>query len=162
MNKKLLNIVKKAREKDIVVVRSSQTNHGIISTAQEINDRKASLNMAHREKRGMSLSVAIEKVFTKTKRLCRCRLIKTSKTGTASVGVIFGGLGKLGESVTSHLFMNVSITFVMSFGRTGRSRSLLSDSYHMSAFRADTTRASEAKCAVNSVRLLGHILVFNL
>ena len=58
----------------------------------------------------MSLNVAIEKVFTKTKRLCRCRLIKTPKTSTASVGVIFGGLGKLGESVTSQLFMNVSIT----------------------------------------------------
>ena len=111
--------------------------------------------MAHREKRGMSLNVAIEKVFTKTKRLCRCRLIKTPKTSTASVGVIFGGLGKLGESVTSQLFMNVSITFVIAFGRTGRSRSLLSDSNHVSAFRADMTRASEAKCAVNSVRLLG-------
>ena len=43
MNVKLLSLVKRAREKNIIVVRSSRTGSKNVTFASEINDRKLSL-----------------------------------------------------------------------------------------------------------------------
>jgi acyl transferase domain-containing protein/acyl carrier protein len=120
------------------------------------------LNMMHRENAKTSLNAAIKNVIMYPKFFDRCRLIKTSKTITTSVGIIFGGLGKLGESVSAQLFVNASISFATLVGRTGRSKSLSPSLNHMSAIRADMTLSSEANRPVKNVRLLGNITVFNL